>query len=165
MFQVRKIEKSDFNSFISLLLIQKAEKSDQNDKNGWEPALRQRLQNLLEVQETYRRPAILVAVTPEKSIVGYLIIHWLYELGADSPEALISSLYVREEWRKHGLGTHLLHSATTIAKELSCARIWLENNRSNLTYKEQFYAKRGWKERKDLAVFEFELKKSSRKED
>jgi GNAT superfamily N-acetyltransferase len=162
VLQVREFEKSDLNSFISLLLTQTAEKPDRHDKNGLRLGLQQRLQNLLKIKETHHRPVILVAVTSEKLIVGYLIIQWLYELWADSPEALISSLYVSKEWRNYGVGTRLLQGATTAARELSCARIWLENNRSNSIYLKQFYTKRGWKERKDLAVFEFELKSNKK---
>jgi GNAT superfamily N-acetyltransferase len=98
---------------------------------------------------------LLVAHSSNNGIIGYILIQWIHELWADFPEAFISSLFVQEEWRLKGLGNSLLEAAIQEAQKRSCARIFLENNRNNPMYHKNFYAKRGWKEKEDISVFEY----------
>jgi GNAT superfamily N-acetyltransferase len=152
LFHVKELRDSDISSLASLLLEQMS-----GDEGNFRFRLEQRLQGILKMKESHRRPTILAAFTGDEFIVGCLLVHWLYELWADHPEALISSLYVGQAWRNQGVGTCLLQAGVSIATRFSCSRLWLESNRLNPAYLKQFYAKRGWKERDDLSVFEFEL--------
>ncbi len=150
-FQVQEIQKADFSRFVSFILEQRKE----HDEAVLRRKVHQTLQKLWQLKKIYRRPIIFIAKLADGTIIGYLILHWLWEFWSNSPEALVSSLYVIPARRNQGVATSLLEKATIKIKQFSCARLWLENNRKNPIYDKQFYAKRHWKERKDLAVFEF----------
>jgi GNAT superfamily N-acetyltransferase len=144
---LKEIEKEDCEKFIELLIEQlKKEENNSKIKNQ----LRARILKCISSKEL----TILVAIEQDQ-VKGYLIIHWLRELWAETPEALISSFYVVSHARNTGIGTALLETAVQWAKNHQCSRLWLENNRHNPIYSKQFYKKRGWNERSDLAIFEF----------
>lgn len=146
MFLIREIDQSDYIAFQILLIEQFATDNEQEIEQKLEDRIRKCIEN--------KNVTVLVALD-EDCIKGYVIIHWLQELWADAPEALLSSLYVGLSSRNRGIGASLLKAAINKAQELSCSRLWLENNRANPIYDKQFYKKRGWKERSDMAIFEF----------
>ena len=145
VFVIREFKEPDSQGLIFLLKEQfKATRSSRLEK---------RVISCLNAMEG-KASTLLIAHSPN-GIIGYILIQWIHELWADSPEAFISSLFVQEEWRLKGVGNSLLEAAIQEAQKRSCARIFLENNCNNLMYHKNFYAKRGWKEKEDISVFEY----------
>ncbi|MGZ6298521.1 MAG: GNAT family N-acetyltransferase [Parachlamydiaceae bacterium] len=147
MLTLKKIEEGDCEKFIELLI-------EQLKKEGNTIKIKNQLRARILKCITSKESTILVAIEQDQ-VKGYLIIHWLHELREDAPEALISGFYVASHARNTGIGTALLETAVQWAKNHHCSRLWLENNRHNPIYSKQFYKKRGWNERLDLAIFEF----------
>ncbi len=144
MFFVREAEERDCKKLTELLI----EQFEQEQKNRKQ--IEARVLKCINSKEL----TIFIAIGQDQ-IKGYLTIHWMQELWSDTPEALVSSLYVISQARNRGIGRALLEAAVQKARNQDCSRLWLENNRNNPIYIKQFYKKRGWKERLDLAIFEF----------
>lgn len=158
MTVIRRLRRTDKHAFVSLLLTQfcKMEALNKEDYAFLRKKMAKRflrcIQGILKKNLT-----IYIALDSEKTMIGYVVIQWLRELWADTPEGFISSLYVHQDWRRQGIGKQLLHAAIQIAKKRSSARLWLENNRSNPIYEAEFYKKESWKENELIAVFEYSL--------
>jgi len=150
VFFLREIEERDSEKFIKLLIEQFEQEG--NNREILQRQLEARILKCINSKEL----TILIALGQDH-IKGYLIIHWIQELWADNPEALISSLYIALHSRNIGIGKALLEEAIQKARNNNCSRLWLENNRNNPIYSKQFYKKRGWNERLDLAIFEFPI--------
>ena len=147
MFVVKKFQKLDSQGLILLLKEQFKETRASH--------LEKRVIACIKAVEEAKASTLLIAVSSDGFIIGYILIQWLHELCADSPEAFISSLFVHEEWRLKGVGSSLLKAAAQEAQKRNCARLFLENNRNNPIYHENFYSKRGWKEKENISVFEY----------
>lgn len=89
-------------------------------------------------------------------IVGYAAAHWLPCLFLPGPEGFISELFVREEARGAGVGKALLASVIREAQERGCCRLQLVNHKSRDSYRRAFYAKNGWEERDEAALFVYD---------
>jgi len=96
---------------------------------------------------------ILVAQVPNGEIAGYCAVHWLPYLILAGPEGYISELFIKDEFRGQGIGSHLLETIKTEAQNRGCSRLMLLNMRKRESYKRQFYSKQGWEERPDAANF------------
>ncbi len=146
MFVIREFKEPDSQGLIFLLREQFKETPASR--------LEKRVISCLNALEA-KASTLLIAHSSNHAIIGYILIQWIHELWADSSEAFISSLFVQEEWRLKGVGNNLLEAAIQEAQKRSCARIFLENNCNSLMYRKNFYAKRGWKEKEDISVFEY----------
>jgi GNAT superfamily N-acetyltransferase len=96
---------------------------------------------------------LLVAQQAGAGLVGYVSLHRNPSLFLTSPEVYLAELFVHPEARKHGVGTALLEEAEHWAQREGCSRMLLINNRLRQSYLDEFYAKRGWREREDMANF------------
>jgi GNAT superfamily N-acetyltransferase len=63
---------------------------------------------------------------------------------------------VAETARGLGVGTALLDSVVSEARQRSCVRLMLNAVRRRESYMRGFYTKRGWTEREDMANMVFE---------
>jgi ribosomal protein S18 acetylase RimI-like enzyme len=151
MFVIREFKEPDSQGLILLLREQFKETPPSR--------LEKRASSCLKAMEA-KASTLLLAFSSNNLIVGYILIQWMHELWADSPEAFISSLFVHEEWRLKGVGNNLLEAAIQEAQKRDCARIFLENNRNNSIYHKNFYAKRGWEEKEGISVFEYPHRKT-----
>ena len=89
----------------------------------------------------------------DDGVAGYLAVHWLPYLMLPGPSGHVSELFVRPARRGHGLGRALLDAAEAEARDRGAFRLELCNKRDRESYRRGFYAKAGWTEREDLAVF------------
>lgn len=148
MFVIREIEEGDYKKFIKLL-VEQFEREEKNKK-----ILKKRLEARVLKCILSEKVTILIAIDQDQ-VKGYVMIHWIQELHSDTPEALVSNLYVALHSRNNGIGRALLEAVVQKARIQDCSRLWLESSRNKPIYSKQFYKKRGWTERLDLAVFEF----------
>ncbi len=93
-------------------------------------------------------------------ILGYCAAHWVPLLFLPGGEAYVTELYVRERDSGQGIGSRLLDEVVALATSHGCSRISLLNGRFGQSYRRQFYAKRGWVERSEMANFILPLKPS-----
>ena len=96
---------------------------------------------------------LLVAQEEAGRLLGYVSLHHNPSLFLTSPEAYLAELFVHPEARGRGVGTSLLDEAEHWAQREGCSRMMLINNRLRQSYLDGFYAKRGWREREDMANF------------
>lgn len=96
---------------------------------------------------------VLVAQTAGGEMAGYSAVHWLPYLFMAGPEGYVSELFIKDEFRGHGIGSRLLEAIKTEALKRGCSRLMLLNMRDRESYQRQFYAKQGWEERPDAANF------------
>ena len=148
---VRLYGAGDAHALVSLLTQQLKELGKATEETCLTEELKARVARL----DSCNGPTVWVAATAEGTLMGYLLIHWIHEVLAREPEALISSVYVRSEQRRRGLGADLVRAAVAFAKERRSSCIWLEQNRANPAYIGQFYQQLGAQERHDLALFYF----------
>lgn len=94
-----------------------------------------------------------VAEDDNNNIVGYSSVHYLPYFFLRGPEGYISELFISEKARGKGVGTALLEKVIAEARKRGCARLSLINSRTRESYMRQFYEKRGWRERKEVAAF------------
>lgn len=150
MFLIKEFQETDKKGLIILVKEQLNIKKSSENSN-----IEKRVENLLRISQ---QSSLLVAIDSNAGVIGYVLIQWLCELWTDFPEAFISNFYVKQDFRQLGAGTSLLKVAIQEATKRQCQRVFLENNRNNPVYQSQFYLKRGWKEREDIAIFEFSEK-------
>lgn len=96
---------------------------------------------------------LLVAQEENGGLLGYASLHRNPSLFLTSPETYLAELFVHPEARRRGVGTSLLEEAEHWSQREGCVRMMLINNRLRQSYLEKFYAKRGWREREDMANF------------
>ena len=96
---------------------------------------------------------LLVAQQAPGHLLGYASLHRNPSLFLTSPETYLAELFVHPEARGRGVGTSLLEEAEHWAQREGCSRMMLINNRLRQSYLNGFYAKRGWREREDMANF------------
>ena len=102
--------------------------------------------------------AVLVAESEDGSILAYCAVHWVPLLFLPGGEAYVTELFVREHDSGKGIGSQLLDEVVALATRQGCSRISLLNGRLGQSYRRQFYAKRGWVERSEMANFILPLK-------
>jgi GNAT superfamily N-acetyltransferase len=91
-------------------------------------------------------------------VIGYVAVHWMPYFLLPGPEGYISELFLREESRGQGIGSQLLEGVKEEARARGCYRLNLENRRDRESYQREFYRKRGWEERTQMAGFVYWLK-------
>lgn len=155
MFSIKEFQEPESKALISLLNEQFKENGKVQENEG---KLEKRVFSCLQAMEKSKEVTLLLAIEPNSTVIGYILIQWLKELWTDFPEAFISSFYVRQSWRLKGVGTHLLEAAIQEVKKRHCLRLFLENKQDNPIYQKKYYPKRGWKERTDVSIFEFPIK-------
>eukprot|EP01022_Parablepharisma_sp_SALTPOND_P024116 TRINITY_DN53059_c0_g3_i1.p2 TRINITY_DN53059_c0_g3~~TRINITY_DN53059_c0_g3_i1.p2 ORF type:complete len:216 (+),score=34.74 TRINITY_DN53059_c0_g3_i1:73-720(+) len=96
---------------------------------------------------------LLVAQETGGVLLGYVSLHRNPSLFLTSPEIYLAELFVHPEARGRGVGSSLLEEAEHWAQHEGCSRMMLINNRLRHSYLDGFYAKRGWREREDMANF------------
>jgi GNAT superfamily N-acetyltransferase len=101
--------------------------------------------------------SVYVAEDDTGRTVGYVSVHWLPYLFLQGPEGYISELFLRRSARGQGAGTALLEAIEAEARERGCVRLALVNGKERESYRRGFYAKRGWREREDVANFVYLL--------
>lgn len=101
---------------------------------------------------------VLVAESEAGELLGYCAAHWVPLLFLPGGEAYVTELFVRERESGKGIGSQLLDEVVALATRQGCSRISLLNGRLGQSYRRQFYAKRGWVERSEMANFILPLK-------
>lgn len=91
--------------------------------------------------------SLYVAKDETGRTAGYASVHWLPYLFLTGPEAYLSELFVRADFRGKGVGSRLLDVIIAEAEKRECSRIMLVNSRSRESYIRGFYKARGWVER------------------
>jgi GNAT superfamily N-acetyltransferase len=91
--------------------------------------------------------AILVAEAPEGGLLGYGSVTWIPNLLLPGNEGYVSQLFIRADWRGHGIGTLILEGMEALARSKGCSRLSLLNLQDRESYRRAFYPKRGWEER------------------
>lgn len=87
------------------------------------------------------------------NIVGYVTMHWSPYIFLTSPEGLLSELFIITPWRGKGIGNLLNNYIIEEGRKRGCSRLTLVNGRERDSYKTNFYQKRGWVERDNVANF------------
>ena len=99
--------------------------------------------------------SVYVAEDPGGEIAGYVVVHWLPYPVARGSEGYVSDLFVADAARGQGIGTRLLEEVESEARRRGCKRLMLLNGRESECYRREFYTKRGWIERREIANFTF----------
>jgi GNAT superfamily N-acetyltransferase len=129
----------------------------ENVEEESESGTRQRVFKRLQMCQQDKSHSVYVAEGDNGRIMGYAAVHWLPYMYLPGPEGYISELFIREEDRGHGIGTLLLDTLKTEAKERGCWRLMLINMRTRESYHREFYRKLGWVERDGAANFVYYL--------
>lgn len=115
------------------------------DLNGARQFLTQRLRN--------NESEIFLAAVDEKP-VGFTQLYPLFSSVSMEPIWLLNDLYVLDPFRKQGIGSLLLDTATLFAREIGAFRLELETDVSN-SAAQAMYEARGWK--KNTKYFHYTL--------
>lgn len=86
-------------------------------------------------------------------VIGWAQVHWLHDLFLPGPEGYLTELFLIGEHRGAGIGTELLDRVVAEARERGAYRLTLLNGTERASYERQYYRKRGWQERDDVAGF------------
>jgi len=100
--------------------------------------------------------SLFVATGPGKEPIAYAAVHWLPYLFLTGPEGYLSELFVAESARDLGVGTALLDSVVSEARQRGRVRLMLNAVRTRESYPRGFCMKRDWPEREDMANMVFE---------
>jgi ribosomal protein S18 acetylase RimI-like enzyme len=84
----------------------------------------------------------LLAYTPSEA-VGFVCLRLTPAIGTRVPHALLTELYVREDWRRHGVGHALLQRAEALTVERGGQGLYLFTGQENLTA-QAFYERHGY---------------------
>jgi len=102
-----------------------------------------------DVQETADRllacaglEVALLACTPGE-IVGFACLRVTPAIGTRTPHALLTELYVRETYRRRGVGRALLQRAEELTRERGATDLYRFTGHQNLTA-QAFYARHGY---------------------
>ncbi|MBN1882890.1 MAG: GNAT family N-acetyltransferase [Deltaproteobacteria bacterium] len=99
------------------------------------------------------RHLLLTAWDDSGALCGYAAVHWLPYLFLPGVEGYLSELFVGEKWRGTGLGSLLISAVEAEAVKHGCYRLMLINSRERESYERDFYKKKGWAERPEMANF------------
>jgi len=86
-------------------------------------------------------------------LAGYVSVHWLPYLILRGPEGYVSELFLAPDARGQGIGTQLIETVVAEARARGCYRLQLINSRARESYRRDYYRKRGWEEREQMASF------------
>jgi GNAT superfamily N-acetyltransferase len=100
---------------------------------------------------------IFVAHQPDRGVVGFVSLHIEPYLIVGGNSGFVSELFIDETCRGQGVGQRLLAAAQDKARELDCVRVMLINAKKRESYRRGFYAKNGWTEWSEVAVFYHKL--------
>lgn len=151
---IRKLKITDKAAFLSLLCNQFEAQRKDKAISSFQKEMKRRVSRCFIEMFIKKRVCVFVARNRSEVIQGYVVLHWLYEFWAETPEGLVSNLYVRPSFRKQGIGSRLIAAVVEEATKRHVCRLWLENHHKNPIYKTGFYKKQGWIERQDIATFE-----------
>jgi GNAT superfamily N-acetyltransferase len=84
----------------------------------------------------------LLACTPSK-VIGFGCLRLTPAIGTPTPHALLTELYVREPYRKHGVGRALVARVEALALAQGATHLYLFTGDQNLTA-QRFYAGNGY---------------------
>ena len=110
-----------------------------------------------ELENTSPDRSRYVATDSQGGILGYTAVSYVPYLFFKGREGYITELFVAQEARGHGVGSVLLEKVKQEARERGCSRLLLHNLRSRESYQRNFYAKQGWEERGNTAIFIYEF--------
>jgi GNAT superfamily N-acetyltransferase len=99
---------------------------------------------------------VLVAESAEGVVSGYTSVHWFPHL-AHGIDGYVSELFLLPTMTGLGVGGRLLEAIKEQAVTRKCTRLLLMNRRIRESYNRSFYAKHGWEELRDAAMFAFSL--------
>ncbi len=101
--------------------------------------------------------SIFVVENDKQELLGYFAVHLISMFILEGPEYYISEIFLYPQSRNQGIGTAVLQFVTEQAKARGCARVSLLNNKDRESYQRQFFAKKGFTERINMANFILEL--------
>lgn len=97
---------------------------------------------------------LLVAEGADGEVAGYVAVHWMPNL-ITGLDGIVSELFVHTRSRGCGVGSRLLTEVRAEGDRRGAGRLMLVNLRERESYRRGFYAKQGWEERSDMALFTF----------
>lgn len=113
----------------------------------------ERLRIALTADLASRDHTVLVGVSGDGTVAGYLAVHWLPYLFLDGPEGFVSEVFLLPQARGAGLGRRLLEAAEQEGRSRGASRLHLVNMRDRDSYRRDFYTKAGFTERARAADF------------
>lgn len=84
----------------------------------------------------------LLACTPSEA-VGFACLRFTPAIGTQAPHALLTELYVRPSWRRHGVGLELVEEAERRTLARGASDLYLFTGQQNLTA-QAFYERHGY---------------------
>jgi len=121
----------------------------ENPKADITARVRQRLDTILESDMYF----LLTAWDDAGNLCGYAAVDVLPSLVLPGTEAYLAELFIRDSWRGAGVGSLLLDEVEAEAARRGCCRLMLITSRERETYGRDFYKKKGWVERPEIANF------------
>ena len=95
----------------------------------------------------------LLVVEYAEGLIGWAQVHWLHNLFLPGPEGYLTELFLVDAHRGVGIGSELLDRVVAEARERGAYRLTLLNGTERASSARQYYRKRGWQERDDVAGF------------
>jgi len=120
-----------------------------NPKSDITARVRERFETILGSDTTL----LLTAWDDSGNLCGYAAVDWLPSLVLPGVEGYLSELFVGERWREAGVGSLLLDAVEAEATQRGCYRLMLITSRERESYERDFYKKKGWVERPEIANF------------
>ena len=113
-----------------------------------------RVAGYLERRDADECRTVLVAEGAGGEVLGYVAVHWMPNL-ITGLDGYVSELFVRTRSRGDGVGSRLLGEVRAEGERRGAGRLLLVNLRERESYLRGFYAKQGWEERNDMALFTY----------
>jgi GNAT superfamily N-acetyltransferase len=114
---------------------------------------REQIANELRLCQADDSHCVYVARAAGEAVLGYVSVHWMPYLPHSGPDGYISELFIRGSTRGQGIGARLLETVEAEVRRRGCKRLMLLNMRQRESYQRAFYAKHGWEERPQAAIF------------
>lgn len=154
-FTIRPVQESDFLSLADIVgEFEMYFFGSMNPKADITARVRRRLDTILGSDMYF----LLTAWDAAGNLCGYAAVDVLPSLVLPGMEAYLAELFVRERWRGTGVGSLLLGEVEAEAARRGCCRLMLITSRERETYGREFYKKKGWVERPEIANFVLLLK-------
>jgi len=153
MDTIREAVKEDIQGILSIIIDYKEEQN--NKLNDVETAkVRDQIHQVLEEKNS----KIFVSISSDDEVMGYINTHIISFPLIKGSDMYISDLVVAAQARGNNIGSKLLAFIEKYAKDNSCIRLMLNNEKDMESYTRAFYKKMGFTERVNFANFVKEMK-------